>query len=158
MTGFDVDCSCFAYDGSQVYGTPRGITAFMSQCNTIDLTRRSPSYESRLSKYSRRGFEVYCATLERDRVDPTVFERAFARTVGLARLLVLERLPNESDRDAYLNQRRAERGRPQLNLYARRSRKLRDNMKDNDPDDVAEWVFEDDVSNYHSVRLPYPLS
>ena len=114
----------------------------MSQTNTIDLSRRSPSFESRLAKYSHRGFETYCPTLQRDLIDPTIFERAFARTVGLARLLVLERLPKESDREAYLNQRRAERGRPTLNLYARRSRKLRDNLKDADPEDVAEWNFE----------------
>jgi hypothetical protein len=59
LTGFDVDCACVAYDGNQVYASPRALVAFVTQCNAIDLTRRSPSYENRLSKYSRRGFEVY---------------------------------------------------------------------------------------------------
>ena len=89
LTGFDVDCSCVAYDGCQVYGAPRAITAFVTQTNTIDLTRRSPSYENRLSKYSRHGFEVYWPPLDRQKIDPTIFERSFARTLGLARLLVL---------------------------------------------------------------------
>ena len=155
LSGFDVDCSCFAYDGQQIYGTPRGITAFMTQVNTIDLSRRSPSYESRLSKYAHRGFEVYCPDLDRSRVDPTIFERSFARTVGLARLLVLEQLPKPSDREMYLDQRREERGRPASDRgYWNRSG-LPDNLKERDPDDVAEWVYDDEVANYHSFTVPY---
>ena len=30
ITGFDVDCACVAYDGSQVYAAPRAIAAFVS--------------------------------------------------------------------------------------------------------------------------------
>jgi hypothetical protein len=111
LTGFDVDCSCAAYDGKQVYASPRAVAAYMTQVNTIDLTRRSPSYENRLSKYSHRGFEVYWPLLDRSRIDPTIFERSFGRTLGLARLLVLEKLPTTTDREAYVDQRRAERGR-----------------------------------------------
>lgn len=156
LTGFDVDCSCFAYDGSQVYGTPRAIAAFMTQTNTIDLSRRSPSYESRLSKYARRGFEVYCPALDRSRIDPTIFERSFTRTTGLARLLVLEQLPKPIDREDYLNQRREERGRPSTgNNYWRRGNVLPDNIKDQDPDDIAEWAYDDEISNYHSFTVPY---
>jgi hypothetical protein len=36
------------------------------------MTRRSPSYEVRLAKYSRRGFEVYIPGLKRSEIDPTV--------------------------------------------------------------------------------------
>ena len=43
----------------------------MRQCNTVDMTRRSPSYEVRLAKYSTRGFEIYVPTLRRVDVDPT---------------------------------------------------------------------------------------
>lgn len=111
----------------------------MIQTNTIDLSRRSPSYESRLSKYAHRGFEVYWPDLDRSRIDPTIFERSFARTMGLARLLVLEQLPRPSNREDYLNQRRHERGRPPANnSYWRRGHALRDNVKDQDPDDIAE--------------------
>ncbi len=82
----------------QVYAAPRAVTAFMTQRNTVDLTRRSPSYENRLSKYSHRGFEVFWPQLDRSRIDPTIFERSFGRTMGLARLLVLEKLPKPTDR------------------------------------------------------------
>lgn len=158
LTGFDVDCSCVAFDGSQVWATPRAIVAYMSQVNSIDLTPRSPSYENRLSKYSHRGFEAYWPALERSRVDPTIFERSFSRVLGLARLLVLEKLPMPTDRDNYLAQRRVERGRPPLNWNARNRHQLRGNVKDTQPDDVAEWVEEDEVSNYrkcsHSRKWP----
>lgn len=118
LTGFDVDCSCAAYDGKQVYASPRAVAAYMTQVNTIDLTRRSPSYENRLSKYSHRGFEVYWPLLDRSRIDPTIFERSFGRTLGLARLLVLEKLPTTTDRDAYVDQRRAERGRQVVSQHS----------------------------------------
>ncbi|KIW93355.1 uncharacterized protein Z519_05960 [Cladophialophora bantiana CBS 173.52] len=155
LTGFDVDCSCVAYDGQQVWASPRALAAFMTQVNTIDLTRRSPSYENRLSKYSHRGFEVFFPGIDRSRIDPTIFERSFSRVQGLARLLVLEKLPHPNDRDAYLAQRRAERGRPPLPWNARFRRELPGNVKDAQPDDVAEWAEEDDVSNYHTVTIPY---
>ncbi|CAI6337715.1 unnamed protein product [Periconia digitata] len=153
LTGFDVDCSCAAYDGKQVWAAPRALTAYMSQINTIDLTRRSPSYENRLSKYSHRGFEVYWPLLERSRVDPTIFERHFGRTVGLARLLVLERLPSKTEREDYMDERRRERGRPAINRNTYYN--AGDNIKEAHEDEVAEWVEQEDVSNYHTFTIPY---
>jgi hypothetical protein len=155
ITGFDVDCACAAYTGDQVYAAPRAIAAFMTQCNTIDLTRRSPSYENRLSKYSHRGFEVHWPLLERSRVDPTIFERSFGRTQGLARLLILEKLPKTVDRETYMDQRRAERGRPALHRNFRHQHKMGGNIKDQEEDEVAEWVEEDDVGSYHTMTVPY---
>ncbi|OAL28853.1 hypothetical protein AYO20_09333 [Fonsecaea nubica] len=155
LTGFDVDCSCVAYDGQQVWASPRALAAFMTQVNTIDLTRRSPSYENRLSKYSHRGFEVVFPGIDRTRIDPTIYERSFSRVQGLARLLVLEKLPHPNDRDTYLAKRRAERGRPPLSWNSRFRHELPGNVKDAQPDDVAEWVEEDEVSNYHTVTIPY---
>jgi len=125
----------------------------MTQINHIDLSRRSPSYENRLSKYSHRNFEVYWPDMDRSRVDPTIFERSFQRTLGLARLLVLERLPTSSSRESYSAKRREERGRPALQRFNYRS--LRGNIKDSHEDEVAEWVNEDEVSNYHTFTIPY---
>jgi hypothetical protein len=136
LTGFDIDCSGAAYDGKQVYCTPRALQSYITQINHIDLSRRSPSYENRLSKYSHRGFEVYWPELDRSRIDPTIFERSFQRTLGLARLLVLERLPTASSRDSYLAKRREERGRPPLNR--RHFRRLAGNIKEHHEDEVAE--------------------
>ncbi|KAJ6144623.1 hypothetical protein N7470_008518 [Penicillium chermesinum] len=155
LTGFDVDCSCVAYDGTNVYAAPRAIASYITQKNQVDLTRRSPSYENRLSKYSRRGFEIYWSKLDRSKVDPTIFERSFTRTEGLARLLVLEKLPKASHREAYMQQRRKERGRPPVNIYLRRRKELRGNIKQDWEDEVPEWQEEDQVSNYHTFTIPY---
>ncbi|PWI66622.1 hypothetical protein PCL_04760 [Purpureocillium lilacinum] len=152
LTGFDIDAAGGAYDGKQVYVTPRALGSFITQINHVDLSRRSPSYENRLSKYSHRNFEVYWPELDRSRVDPTIFERSFQRTLGLARLLVLERLPTNSAREAYLNKRRMERGRP-----ARHTNRfpIRGNIKDSHEDEVADWLSEEDISNYHTFTVPY---
>ncbi|KAF8420188.1 hypothetical protein EV426DRAFT_634139 [Tirmania nivea] len=95
LTGFDVNCSCVGYNGTSVFASPRALAAFMAQCNDMDLSRRSPSYESRLSKYSHRGFEVYCDFLDRSRIDPDDFRAEFCK------LLVLERLPRAVDREEH---------------------------------------------------------
>ncbi|KAL2759135.1 hypothetical protein ACRALDRAFT_2058287 [Sodiomyces alcalophilus JCM 7366] len=153
LTGFDIDAAGAAYDGSQVWVTPRALGSYITQVNHIDLTRRSPSYENRLSKYSHRGFEIYWPELDRSRIDPTIFERSFQRTLGLARLLVLERLPTPEIRETYLNQRREERGRPRL--YNSRQNRLYGNIKDDHEDEVADWVEEQEVSNYNTFTVPY---
>ncbi|KAK0733485.1 hypothetical protein B0T26DRAFT_669889 [Lasiosphaeria miniovina] len=155
LTGFDIDCSGAAYDGKQVYCTPRALQSYITQTNHIDLSRRSSSYENRFSKYSHRGFEVYWSELDRSRIDPTIFERSFRRTVGLARLLVLEQLPTPSARDSYLNQRREERGRPRINRYLLNLHTLNGNIKDEHEDEIADWVNEEEVSKYHTFSIPY---
>lgn len=72
LAGFDVDAPCVAYDGARVLANPRAAAALMRQANTVDMTRRSPSYEIRLSKYAARGFEIFVPDLRRADVDPTV--------------------------------------------------------------------------------------
>ncbi|RYP54832.1 hypothetical protein DL768_000396 [Monosporascus sp. mg162] len=153
LTGFDIDCSSAAYDGEQVYCTPRALASYITQINPIDLSRRSPSYENRLSKYSHRNFEVYWPELDRSRVDPTIFERSFQIMRGLARLLVLERLPTASAREQYLKRCRQERGLPDPGF--RYQPRLRGNIKEIHEDEVADWVDEDQVSNYHTFTVPY---
>jgi hypothetical protein len=155
LTGFDVDCSCAAYDGKQVWASPRAIAAYMTQTNTLDLTRRSPSYENRLSKYRHRGFEVRFPELDRSRIDPTIYERSFFRTQGLARLLILEKLPKSSEREAYIDQRRLERGRPAADRSRMRQHLSRGNIKNRFEDEVAEWVDADELSSYHTFSIPY---
>jgi len=154
LTGFDIDCSGAAYDGSQVFCTPRALQSFMTQINHIDLSRRSPSYENRLSKYSHKGFEVYWPDLDRSRIDPTIFERSFQRTLGLARLLVLERLPTTSTREKYRDQRRAERGRPPNN-NSNFHEPFAGNIKEDHEDEVADWLNVEEESNYNTFAIPY---
>jgi hypothetical protein len=58
LTGFDVDCCCFAFDGKRVWGTERGLEAFSLWVNLVDLSRASRSYVSRMLKYADRGWAV----------------------------------------------------------------------------------------------------
>ncbi|KAF8873915.1 hypothetical protein CPB84DRAFT_1853842 [Gymnopilus junonius] len=91
LAGFDVDAACCAYDGERVWVNPRSLTALVRQANTVDMTRRSPSYEIRLAKYAERGFEVYVPSLIRHKINPSVYAKDLpAFPNGLARLLVLE--------------------------------------------------------------------
>lgn len=90
LTGFDVDALCVAFDGSRVLITPRGLVAFITQINDVNLSRRSPFYEICLAKYRLWGFEIYWLGLERLCVDDRVLARPIERVNGLARLLALE--------------------------------------------------------------------
>lgn len=154
LTGFDVNCACVAYDGQQVYANPRAISSWMLQCNDIDLTRRSPSYEFRLSKYKRRGFEIKYPSLTREKIDPTIYERNINRLKGLAKLLVLERLPDADERETYLDDRRNERGRP-ARTNRRQLKTLKGDLKAQGAE-VPEWEsLGEDESNYHTVSIPY---
>ncbi|KAI0656088.1 ankyrin [Cubamyces menziesii] len=130
LAGFDVDAPCCLFDGQRVWANPRAIVAMMRQCNTVDMTRRSPSYEVRLAKYSARGFEVHVPNLRREDVDPTIFERSITRIQGLARLLVLERFTNPDTRVRYLTDRRNLRARPQIDVdLGLRRRKMKGDLK-----------------------------
>lgn len=86
LAGFDIDASCCAYDGNRVWASPRAIIALMRQCNTVDMTRRSPSYEFRLAKYSQRGFEVYVPSLRRSDIDFRVRQPTSSAIVRCAHL------------------------------------------------------------------------
>jgi len=101
LMGFDVDACTVGYDGNKVVVCPRTALAFATQSNTIDMTRRSPSYEMRLAKYASRGFEVLVPNLDRNRVDPCIYEKRFDQVKGLARLLMMERLRTPIDRLRY---------------------------------------------------------
>ena len=101
LMGFDVDACSIGFDGSQVYMTPRCHQALVRQMNTVDMTRRSPTYEMRLAKYADRGFEVEVPSLMRDRIDPMIFEKPWDDVRGLAKLLLLEKLRTPEARYAY---------------------------------------------------------
>ncbi|KAI0367118.1 ankyrin [Pilatotrama ljubarskyi] len=132
LAGFDVDAPCCLYDGERVWANPRAIVAMMRQCNTVDMTRRSPSYEVRLMKYASRGFEVHVPTLRREDIDPTIFERSILRVQGLARLLVLERLRDADTRTRYLADRRKLRTRPDAEInWSRRKKRIKGDLKAN---------------------------
>ncbi|KAJ2898504.1 hypothetical protein MKZ38_003854 [Zalerion maritima] len=106
LTGFDVDCACVAYDGRQVYSNPRGVAAIITRTNTVDLSRRSPSYENRLYKYRFQNFDAYWEGLDRSRIPEDSFHASMdpKGLTGLGRLLFFEKLL-EKRRDAYRRKR-----------------------------------------------------
>ncbi|KAL7621369.1 hypothetical protein AAE478_008690 [Parahypoxylon ruwenzoriense] len=107
LTGFDIDGAYVAFDGKQVYSNPRGVTAIATRTNTVDISRRSPSYENRLLKYRRYNFEVYWHLLERSRIDVGKFFKDDNRRVltGLARLISFEHAPGHGLPDAFYRYR-----------------------------------------------------
>ncbi|KAH6890099.1 ankyrin repeat protein [Coprinopsis sp. MPI-PUGE-AT-0042] len=152
LAGFDVDAPCFAYDGTKVWGNPRAIVASMRQCNTIDITRRSPSYEVRLAKYAARGFEVFVPDLNREKIDPTIYERSIFKMEGLARLLVFEKLRDGDARYSFLESRRQLRGRPNpLARYQRQKQGYKGDLKEQNAIGGLE-MNDYDVASLH---IPY---
>ena len=59
LHGFDVDCSCVGFDGTNFYLTERSKFALENMMNFVDFDRMSPTYENRLVKYADRGFSTY---------------------------------------------------------------------------------------------------
>lgn len=157
--------------GERVWANPRAIMAMMRQCNTVDVTRRSPSYEVRLAKYSKRGFEIYVPNLMRKDIDPTVrifdffssnqgkteychqiYERSILKIEGLARLLALEKLHSADARYKFLDSRRELRGRP-FALRQPKNRKQRKYRGDLKKMEIGGLEMNDyDVASLH---IPY---
>ncbi|EPQ59792.1 ankyrin [Gloeophyllum trabeum ATCC 11539] len=136
----------------RVLANPRAIVAMMRQCNTIDASRRSPSYEVRLAKYFSRGFEVYVPELRRDEIDPTIYERSIVYIEGLARLLVLERLADPETREVFLSSRRILRGRQMTSRRMKKKpRKYKGDLKNTGGLGVLE-MSDYDVASLH---IPY---
>ncbi|RXW15843.1 hypothetical protein EST38_g10015 [Candolleomyces aberdarensis] len=154
LAGFDIDAPCCAYDGNRVWANPRAITAMMRQSNTVDMTRRSPSYEVRLAKYANRGYEIYVQDLVREKIDPTIYERSIAKMEGLARLLVFEKLMDGDARYAFLESRRKLRGRPNpLSRYNNRNKRRRYKGDLKEEKEIAGLQMNDyDVATLH---IPY---
>lgn len=58
LLGFDIDSCCIGYDGKQIICSQRFLRAIKYGYNLIDLTRLSVTYELRLMKYYKRGFDI----------------------------------------------------------------------------------------------------
>jgi hypothetical protein len=58
LLGFDVDSCCVAFDGTRVLALPRWRRAVTQGLNLVDESRRSTTYERRLTKYAHRGYGV----------------------------------------------------------------------------------------------------
>lgn len=81
--------------GETVWGTPRSMASIITKMNRVDMSRRSPSYELRLAKYARRGWEVYYPPLQRENVNPEVTDPILAFHVCIYRMLISVSYMNE---------------------------------------------------------------
>jgi hypothetical protein len=148
LTGFDVDCCSVGFDGKHVWATRRAHCAFVTQVNTIDNSRRSPSYETRLAKYGQRGFEIRLPGFDRSRIDPQLYERSFDKVQGLAKLLLFEAFQNPGSRLRFKEKQR--------------NRKMRPAHEDAGNYKSLEWKRENDLTSqnvdandYSTVFIPY---
>eukprot|EP00727_Mastigamoeba_balamuthi_P011317 m51a1_g6808 hypothetical protein (783) ;mRNA; r:256090-258827 len=90
LLGFDVDCCSIGFDGDRLWATERFRHAHNKSRNVVNPTRFSGNYESRLLKYSKRGYAVAVPDLDKTRVDAELFYKPIKTLKGLARLLVYE--------------------------------------------------------------------
>lgn len=151
LAGFDVDACTVGFDGNQVYADIRAHHALVTRRNTIDLTRRSPSYEMRLAKYGVRGFEVEVPSLKRGLIDPGIFERPWKSLEGLAKLMVLERLRTPEQRAAHFERNKMARS------AGVKIPGIRGRINDNNTQQRIEEKLggSAEVSNYSTVFLPW---
>ena len=92
LMGFDIDACAVGFDGRNVYALPRAKRAIIKQYNLVDLSRRSLTYETRLLKYSKRGFEVKVPDLDLSKVSENLFFKKIGEVDGLAKLLLYDNL------------------------------------------------------------------
>lgn len=58
LHGFDIGSAAVGYDGTQLWFTSLSKFAYEYNCNIVDPSRRSTTYEKRLDKYFKRGFDI----------------------------------------------------------------------------------------------------
>lgn len=84
--GFDFGSCAVAYDGSEVWFTDLAKVAFEQRVNVLDLTRRRPSYETRLSKYYQRGFGLVMPDLDVEKCKAKIQPKQYYNWVHMFRL------------------------------------------------------------------------
>lgn len=71
--GFDVDSCCVGFDESGFYLTERALFAILNGYNTVNFDRLSPTYESRLLKYVRKGVSIMIPNFDKTKIDIDFF-------------------------------------------------------------------------------------
>jgi hypothetical protein len=77
LHGFDVDCCCMGYDGTDIWITRRCYYALTRGYNSVNMNRLSPSYEYRLIKYALRGIPVYVPGFDRSKVNVELLQAEY---------------------------------------------------------------------------------
>ncbi len=99
LINFDINCSCIAFDGSQVWAISWALAIFITQVNVVNLTWRLPLYENHLAKYAQQEFEVYWPELECLRINQTIFQKPASDVIDLAHLLIIEKLSTSTEQN-----------------------------------------------------------
>eukprot|EP01128_Nolandella_sp_AFSM9_P004727 TRINITY_DN2170_c0_g2_i1.p1 TRINITY_DN2170_c0_g2~~TRINITY_DN2170_c0_g2_i1.p1 ORF type:complete len:809 (-),score=217.66 TRINITY_DN2170_c0_g2_i1:6-2393(-) len=95
LMGFDIDSCCIGYDGTDVYCMERFRRALTKRFNLVNISRRSLTYESRLYKYSKRGFAVAVPNLDKSRINIVHLSNQLPKNVqGLAKLVLFDFIEN----------------------------------------------------------------
>ena len=58
LHGFDFGSAAVGFDGTHIITTSLGLFSYKFRINILDTSRRSTTYEKRLIKYLKRGFEI----------------------------------------------------------------------------------------------------
>ncbi|KAJ9454543.1 Poly(ADP-ribose) polymerase pme-1 [Diplonema papillatum] len=114
LAGFDVDACTVAWDGYRFWANPRALRALNTQVNTVDLTRRSLTYEVRLAKYARRGFAVHIPEELAEHIKAT--DATLREAKGLEKLVKYDTDETAFRRKCSLNQKKS--GRHGSHMYS----------------------------------------
>ena len=83
LHGFDMGSCAVGYDGKNVMMTSLGKFSLEYMINVVDPSRRSTTYESRLLKYSRRGFQIVMPYLKIKALRTEYFQYYLAEVASL---------------------------------------------------------------------------
>jgi hypothetical protein len=75
LHGFDIGSSAIGFNGKQLLFTTLSKFSYGYNCNILDTTRRSTTYEDRLKKYFNRGFEIILPNFNIDKCDERMFKK-----------------------------------------------------------------------------------
>lgn len=92
LLSFDIDSCAFGYDGNNVWCSNRSHYAITHCVNTVNINKKSSSYEYRLSKYGKRGYAVSVPNFTEENLNEQIYLKQPHQLKGLAKLLVLEKL------------------------------------------------------------------
>ena len=85
ITGFDVDSSCIAYNGKDLYCNTRFVRSIKYKYVIVDPERQSKNYSHRLRKYSNRGFDIIFPGLNLDRINYNFLKNT--NNTGLSKII-----------------------------------------------------------------------
>ena len=85
ITGFDVDSSCIAYNGKDLYCNKRFVRSIKYKYIIVDPERQSKNYSHRLRKYNNRGFDIIFPGLNLDRINYNFLKNT--NNTGLSKII-----------------------------------------------------------------------